>query len=312
MPFFLLDDQFHLHPKVTRLLDDHGAAGVAAIGLYGLVGSYSQARLSDGLVSPGDVRRLLGDPRRVKQLTGLLVDVGLFDTEDDGWRIHDFAKTHRQTGDGVRVSREKRSELKRPGLLAAVAGRDENKCRYCGAQTSPPDRKSKLGRTFDHVDPNRAEGARNLVVACRGCNGKKGQRTPEEAGMPLLPVPARSSQIKSGSVHTEQIRTDLESGGRSAEVSRARGRARGLGIGLGKDLVSGEGEPDGQPEGEPLQWDAGAVPDVMVAAPSGSPWHGHRGPPPPGDVMDATTCPSHNLPQPCWRCEGEALPEGSS
>jgi hypothetical protein len=31
----------------------------------------------------------------------------------------------------------------------------------------------------------------NVVTACRGCNHRKGSRTPEEAHMPLLYVPYR-------------------------------------------------------------------------------------------------------------------------
>ena len=46
--------------------------------------------------------------------------------------------------------------------------------------------------TRDHVQP-KSRGGRdcyeNLVIACKACNNRKGDRTPEEAGMPLLAVP---------------------------------------------------------------------------------------------------------------------------
>lgn len=66
-----------------------------------------------------------------------------------------------------------------------VLARDGNRCRYCGAEVS--------GRalTLDHIQPRAMAGgdtAGNLVVACRPCNLRKGKRTPEEAGMPLLPI----------------------------------------------------------------------------------------------------------------------------
>lgn len=64
--------------------------------------------------------------------------------------------------------------------------RDLNICAYCGEE---------FGRgtlTRDHVMPS-ARGGRdvwtNVVAACRPCNERKGCRTPEEAGMPLLFVP---------------------------------------------------------------------------------------------------------------------------
>lgn len=59
--------------------------------------------------------------------------------------------------------------------------RDRHRCAYCGAKAT----------TIDHIVP-RSRGGRwswtNCVAACggpNGCNGRKGNRTPEEAGMPL-------------------------------------------------------------------------------------------------------------------------------
>lgn len=67
-----------------------------------------------------------------------------------------------------------------------VAKRDNYKCQYCGT--------SHDVLTTDHVVP-RALGGRdtwiNLVTACTKCNNKKGNRTPEQAGMRLLKVPKK-------------------------------------------------------------------------------------------------------------------------
>ena len=64
--------------------------------------------------------------------------------------------------------------------------RDAHICMYCGAHP----RDNKLTR--DHVTPM-SRGGRdrwsNVVTACRSCNTRKGNRTPEEAKMPLLAVP---------------------------------------------------------------------------------------------------------------------------
>ncbi len=66
--------------------------------------------------------------------------------------------------------------------------RDDHRCLYCGHQFP----RSQLTR--DHVLPtSRGGGDRweNVVAACRRCNMQKDNRTPEEAGMPLLAVPFR-------------------------------------------------------------------------------------------------------------------------
>jgi len=67
--------------------------------------------------------------------------------------------------------------------------RDGYHCVYCGTR-------DRL--TLDHVHP-RSRGGRdswhNLVTACQKCNTLKGDRTPEEANMPLSHKPFRPSFI---------------------------------------------------------------------------------------------------------------------
>ncbi len=64
--------------------------------------------------------------------------------------------------------------------------RDRNLCLYCGRQFA-----AHL-LTRDHVVPASRGGAsawENCVTACRHCNQRKDDRTPEEANMRLLAVP---------------------------------------------------------------------------------------------------------------------------
>lgn len=64
--------------------------------------------------------------------------------------------------------------------------RDRNVCGYCG------DTFSRVDLTRDHVVPKSKGGEdswTNLVSACKTCNHKKADRTPAQAGMPLLYVP---------------------------------------------------------------------------------------------------------------------------
>jgi len=61
----------------------------------------------------------------------------------------------------------------------AVFARDDYRCQYCGDHAD----------SIDHVVP-RSRGGRdvwdNLAAACRPCNSKKRDRTPDEAGMCLI------------------------------------------------------------------------------------------------------------------------------
>ncbi|QMU23238.1 HNH endonuclease [Gordonia rubripertincta] len=97
----------------------------------------------------------------------------------------------------VRTNRVKRQELKDPQLVAEVWARDcldpadptIGGCRYCRATVKRKDTRSEKRPHLDHVDPRKAAGIRNVVLACQECNQKKGNRTPREAGMTLLPPP---------------------------------------------------------------------------------------------------------------------------
>jgi len=61
--------------------------------------------------------------------------------------------------------------------------RDKFTCQYCGK------RKVANELTLDHIMPRAQDGRstpENLVTACVVCNTRKGNRTPEQARMPLL------------------------------------------------------------------------------------------------------------------------------
>ena len=72
-------------------------------------------------------------------------------------------------------------------LMAEVRDRDGDTCRYCTRPVSWRHRLATIGATYDHVDPNQGNSLENLVIACKSCNSRKGQRTPEQAGMVLVP-----------------------------------------------------------------------------------------------------------------------------
>jgi 5-methylcytosine-specific restriction endonuclease McrA len=68
-----------------------------------------------------------------------------------------------------------------------ILARDKMRCQYCGTRGTP------FELTLDHIVP-RARGGHsepeNLCAACKPCNQRKGNRTPDEARMPLLASPS--------------------------------------------------------------------------------------------------------------------------
>jgi len=80
-----------------------------------------------------------------------------------------------------------------PWHRGGVFIRDGHRCAYCGAKAF----------TIDHLLPRSRGGTwswLNCVAACESCNGKKGNRTPEEAGMrlrfrPYVPTRAQLASL---------------------------------------------------------------------------------------------------------------------
>jgi len=78
----------------------------------------------------------------------------------------------------VKVPYHRRTALSR----RAVFARDDHRCQYCGG----------VADSIDHVMPRSRGGMNvweNVTAACRPCNLRKRDRTPEEAGMRLASEP---------------------------------------------------------------------------------------------------------------------------
>lgn len=84
--------------------------------------------------------------------------------------------------------------------------RDRQTCAYCGA------RQELRSLTVDHILPASRGGPldwMNTVAACRACNARKADRTPEEAGMPLLFTPYVPSRFEDFLLKGRRIRADV-------------------------------------------------------------------------------------------------------
>jgi 5-methylcytosine-specific restriction endonuclease McrA len=196
MTWLRLDDGFDNDPLLLSVARNRADAD-RVLGILTALMLYCARHLTDGYLPGLVVAEHVRDP-----LLGKLTAAGLLHPEGTGceclshrpWRrpaeyaVHHYLKSNPTRAEHD-VARAKAAELRDRELLHAVRCRDGEACRYCGVPVNAYDRKSARGMVYDHVDPALACGASNLVVACRGCNSRKGPRTPEAAGMVLLPEP---------------------------------------------------------------------------------------------------------------------------
>ena len=89
---------------------------------------------------------------------------------------------------------------------AKLFRRDRMTCAYCGQRFHERDLQC------EHILPE-SRGGRwawmNLVTACGACNGRKADRTPEEAGMPLVYLPYVPSRFEAFLLEGRHIRADV-------------------------------------------------------------------------------------------------------
>lgn len=215
--FFQVDDQFQVNPKavaMARAAMTDDITGLAALGVWTLMGSHCQAALTDGVVAFVEIVAKTLNPTISQQLADRLVAAGLWHAPGhacercpavaaDTFRFHDWFALNYDRGDDVKVKRDKAKELKSRPLINAVWARDcldpanpnIGACRYCAKELHKKDTRSADGPEMDHVDPTKAAGVRNVVLACGSCNRKKAGKTPEAAGMALRPAPAHSRSV---------------------------------------------------------------------------------------------------------------------
>jgi 5-methylcytosine-specific restriction endonuclease McrA len=126
--------------------------------------------------------------------------------ETDEYRLYDWPEwSELESLDGGPCVRSAHRRLRAPEVICLsdydrlpgaavtfsrrnVAKRDHHVCQYWGAQPGAE------AITIDHVVPRSQGGASswtNCVAACIVCNNRKGDRTPEHAGMKLRHRPVR-------------------------------------------------------------------------------------------------------------------------
>lgn len=111
---------------------------------------------------------------------------------EDGWTLLDDAEHlfHIRKKSELDWERARKRDISNPRLIIAVRLRDGDGCRYCGAIVQWNARRGSRAGTYDHLRPGQpAHTPEDLVVACAGCNGRRGADL-DPGAWPLRPAPA--------------------------------------------------------------------------------------------------------------------------
>lgn len=245
-----VSDDLHSHPKWTGASPNAKALWVTAL-------SYCSGYLTDGKVSQADHLPTLAvetfglspsSMRKAKAAADELTARGLWKSTDSGWRFHDW-KDNNPLASQVRQKRKK--DKRRDWLHKTVEGRELKRqvrdrdgavCAWCAEPVRWGANRAPDGGTYEHVDPDGPNTLENLVVAHNLCNGKKGDRDHEEAGMDLYPGHslAHIYQRKHLAVvdPSASTRPDRDSVATQSSESTSPGPGR-VGFGSGRTAVTG-------------------------------------------------------------------------
>lgn len=186
------------HPKTRKLARLLAISVPAAIGHLHLLWWWALDYAQDGDLSkydPEDIADAVMWDGDAQELCEALIKAGFLDQYESGLRIHDWADYTSK----LQEHREKRARNKdlysNMALTREVRARDGDRCRYCGKLVDWKDHKGDDGGTYDVIDPAGPVTAANVVVACRACANQKAGRTPQDAGMALLPVNTQEKNL---------------------------------------------------------------------------------------------------------------------
>ena len=132
MPWFYVDDHFHEHRKPRQ-------AGLAAVGLWTLAGSWCADNLTDGFVPADVARRWPKNAAEHRATTTALTKVGLWVPGsvhgETGWHYHDWTDVQ-PTRDEVLEKRAKRVAAGRKGGIRSGRARSNGEAN-ASASASP-------------------------------------------------------------------------------------------------------------------------------------------------------------------------------
>ncbi|MEV4902369.1 hypothetical protein AB0K08_13630 [Citricoccus sp. NPDC055426] len=155
----------------------------------------------DYIVTIGTAKQMAGSLGRYHVLTAAAVRAGYFtrveiETEDGEARpafklVEDNDLFHMILKDERAWTNQRKRDTGNTNLTVPIRERDGDGCRWCGQVVVwSGDRKSGRSGTYDHLIPGEAaRSPEDMVVACRSCNGARGDDEDNTWDKPLLAVP---------------------------------------------------------------------------------------------------------------------------
>lgn len=279
-------DTSHSHRKVLRATARDPIRGAAVWGAVTLCLSWSTQESQDWWVSESFVLRTFGPegPKLMREAQQCeLVRPGRERRGgENGWLIDDSDPEllHIRTKAEVDADREAAKATRQKEPRREVRLRDGDQCRYCGKTVSWRDRVSKRSGTYDHPDPNDRD---TFVVACKGCNTAKYDRTVEQwiatgRGLPLLrepdaPLIGADTAEQFGVTPTDPAALRAHTGTQPADAATPDA-AEGATTPTGPEAATGaHGQPDAAAgaNGSPIRTAAegatGDLPDLDLSTP---------------------------------------------
>jgi 5-methylcytosine-specific restriction endonuclease McrA len=187
-------------PRVARICDLCECTEAPVVGALYWLWATADQHTEDGIL-PGLTLRQIDRKTGVDGFAAALCEVGWLADHPEGVRVvrfeeHNGASAKKRVETARRVAKHRASadadddaRLNFPrSLRDAVIARCGGACVYCGRREGslgPMETKPDGFMHLDHVIPLTRGGAddeSNLVAACRKCNMKKGDRTPDECG----------------------------------------------------------------------------------------------------------------------------------
>lgn len=186
MPWLKEGDAAANHPIVLSALEMEDADDRILNECFGWVNrcaTQSAAYEKDYIITVGTARQMAGSIARYHALVkaakfcGYLTDTEI--TVDGEVRqafklVEDNDLFHMILKDERAWTNQRKKDQRNPDLTVPVRHRDGDACRYCGKTVNWNDRVSGRAGSYDHTHPGRKATIETYVVACKACNGRRG------------------------------------------------------------------------------------------------------------------------------------------
>jgi len=210
MPYVALDDKFPDNPKVAGL--SHAAFRLHVVALC-----YCSAHLTDGIVpKSAQIHRKIGT---TSKLNAQLIEAGLWEIVEDGWRIHDYLDWNASAAQ-IKEKQRRDRERKRSrslGDFRAESERNDDEFRADSSGSTPP-----LGEPSKEGSPSRELAKSARAKKPKTSDYQRAENMTRNAGWQYEPVDFLAElekfDLDPGQRHDlEQLRLSLANGASSED-----------------------------------------------------------------------------------------------